>query len=133
MIDANILMSALIASFKNTFDLILNDRLNLFAPDFLLKEIEKHKEEILLKSGLEKTKFDLLLLIISSNMDFIPYEEFKQFIDQAKDMSLDPNDQEYFALALKLKCAIWTNDKEFKEQDLIQVYSTSELIEKLFK
>ena len=33
----------------------------------------------------------------------------------------------YFALALKLNCAIWSNDKKLKEQNKIQVCSTHEL------
>lgn len=38
------------------------------------------------------------------------------------------SDTEYFALALKLKCSVWSNDKKFKKQDKVKVYSTNELI-----
>lgn len=33
----------------------------------------------------------------------------------------------YFALALKLKCPIWSNDKKLKEQNIITIYHTHEL------
>ncbi len=40
----------------------------------------------------------------------------------------DENDIIYFALALKLKCCIWSNDKALKRQDRIMVLSTKELL-----
>lgn len=40
-------------------------------------------------------------------------------------------DSEYFALALKLNCAIWSNDKRLKQQDKIKVYSTEDLVKVL--
>jgi len=33
----------------------------------------------------------------------------------------------YFALALKMKCPIWSNDKRLKEQKTIKIISTDEL------
>ena len=50
-------------------------------------------------------------------------------IQMAEKITPDPNDAEYFALALKLGCGIWSNDKKLKEQDKIKIYSTSDLIE----
>ena len=43
-------------------------------------------------------------------------------------ISPDEKDTAYFALALKLKCAIWSNDKKLKEQDKVTVYNTGELM-----
>ena len=34
----------------------------------------------------------------------------------------------YFALALKLNCGIWSNDKKLKNQDKVKVYSTEDLL-----
>lgn len=41
VIDANIVMSALISSHGKTFDIIFSDRIRLYAPEFLLEEIDK--------------------------------------------------------------------------------------------
>ena len=128
IIDANILMSALISANGKTCDLIFNDRIKLFAPDFLLDELEKHENEILSKSGLSESEFKLFLSLISSRIEFFSYLEFKRFISISKKISPDPNDTEYFALALRLSCGIWSNDKKLKEQDQVKIYSTSELI-----
>lgn len=133
IIDANILMSALIAIKGITFNLIFDDNLKLFAPEYLLEEIEKHKGEILEKSGLSSEEFKLLLSLVSIRINFVLEPEFEKFIVEAKAICPDENDTEYFALALKLNCGIWSNDKELKKQDKIKVYSTEDLISLLEK
>jgi predicted nucleic acid-binding protein len=129
VIDANILMSALIATQGKTYDLIFNDRIKLFSPDHLLEELGKHKGEILSKSGLTESDFELFLSLISSRIELVQYSEFKAFLSQAKGITPDPDDTEYFALALKLRCGVWSNDKMLKQQDKVKVYSTTELID----
>ena len=131
IIDANVLMSALILTEGKTYDLIFNDRTKLFSPEFLLEEFEEHKEEILAKSKLSESDFELFLSLISSQIEFVPYTEFEEYISEAEKITPDPGDTEYFALALKLKCSIWSNDKKFKKQNKVKVYSTSELMKQI--
>ena len=114
IIDANILMSALVVTRGFTYDLIFNDKIRLFAPEYLLEEFEEHKDEIIEKSNLSEEELQLFLLLISTKIDFIPYIEFKEFIKQSGEITPDPDDTEYFALALKLNCSIWSNDKRLK-------------------
>ena len=128
IIDANILMSALIATQSTTYDIIFNNRIRLFSVDKLLKELEKHKSEILDKSGLSEYDFDIFVSLISAEIEFIPYSEIEKFVPEAEKITPDPNDTEYFALALKLNCSIWSNDKKLKKQDKVKVYSTEELV-----
>ncbi|MBD3255705.1 MAG: hypothetical protein GF383_11480 [Candidatus Lokiarchaeota archaeon] len=46
-------------------------------------------------------------------------------------MSPDPKDIVYIALALTLKCYLWSNDKELKEiQENICILSTTEIIKR---
>jgi len=128
IIDANILMSALVITKGFTYDLIFNDKIRLFAPEYLLEEFEEHREEIIEKSKLSEEELQLFLSLISTKIDFIPYTEFKEFIKQSEEITPDPDDTEYLALALKLNCSIWSNDKRLKNQDKIKIYSTDELI-----
>lgn len=128
IIDANILISALINTEGKTYDLIFNDDITLFAPEFLIEEIRKYEEEILSKSGLKKEEFELFLSLVSSKIKFIPYSEFFSSIQESEKITPDVNDIEYFALASKFHCAIWSNDKKLKEQNQIKIYSTEELI-----
>ncbi len=58
----------------------------------------------------------------------IPKEEYISFFENAKTISPNEKDILYFALALKLNCGIWSNDKRLKEQNKILVYSTTEVM-----
>jgi len=59
----------------------------------------------------------------------IPKEEIEPFIEKAEKISPDQKDVPYLALTLKLRCGLWSNDRDLKEkQNTIQVYSTEELI-----
>lgn len=131
VIDANILMSALISREGKTYGLIFNDQIKLVSVDKLFLELDKYKVEVLAKSGLEKEDFELFMAIIFSQIEFIPKHEIERFVKEARSISPDLNDTEYFALALKLNCAIWSNDKKLKEQNRIKVYSTADLIKQL--
>ena len=59
----------------------------------------------------------------------VPLDEFKDSWAEAKQISPDPDDVEYLAVALSLNCAIWSKDKDLKEkQSRVKVFSTSDLI-----
>ena len=127
IVDANILFAALIK--KNvTSDLIVKEALNLHSVEYLFTEFKKFEE--LIKNKTERTdeEFDIFLEIIQRRIDLIPLEEIDEFIAKAEDISPDENDVPYFALALKLKCPIWSNDKKLKNQDEIRIYSTEEVL-----
>ncbi|HIJ03012.1 TPA: hypothetical protein HA369_01705 [Candidatus Woesearchaeota archaeon] len=57
-----------------------------------------------------------------------PKEDYQQYLTPAKHITPDENDTEYFALALKLSCPIWSNDKRLKNQEKIRIFSTTELL-----
>jgi len=131
VIDANILLSALIATKGTTYDIIFNNRIKLFSVDKLLREFEKHKSETLEKSGLSQYELDIFVSLISAEIEFVPYSEIIKLIPEAEKITPDPDDTEYFALALKLNCSIWSNDKKLKKQDKVRIYSTEELMKLL--
>ncbi len=130
VIDANILFSALIKSGK-TEEIIFEEDLHLFAPEFIFEEFGKYKDLILEKTERTTEEFEELLLILKKKIKTIPNEDTEKFIKIAREISPDKNDVDYIALALKLKCPLWSNDKELKKQDAILVYSTEDLV-KLF-
>ena len=61
VIDSNRVIAALISD-GTTRELIFNKEFEFFAPDYLNIEVEKYKEEIINKSGLENGEFDVLIL-----------------------------------------------------------------------
>jgi predicted nucleic acid-binding protein len=66
--------------------------------------------------------------LLSRRIRIVPREETKLFMEKAKAISPDVKDIPYFALALKLNCALWSNDKKLKDQDKVKIYSTEEIM-----
>jgi len=127
VVDANILFSAFIKD-SITAKLLLEKDLELYTPDFMFDEFKKYEKLILEKTSRPKEKFMEILDIVNIIINAIDYKEYSNFLNKAKTISPDKKDVIYFALALKLKCGIWSNDKKLKEQNKIKVYSTGEII-----
>lgn len=129
VVDANIVISALISSSGETRHLLFHEEIHLFAPEYLLKEIGKHKKEILHKSKLTDIDLEKALDLVCLRIEFVPFSKFEKYIPRAKEISPDPDDIEYVALALKLNHPLWSNDKRLKQQKYVKIYSTTELLE----
>ncbi|MFP4112183.1 MAG: PIN domain-containing protein [Candidatus Woesearchaeota archaeon] len=127
VIDANVLFSLLIKKSKIE-NLFFNEELELFAPEFIFTEFEKYKEIILRKTQRSDMEFYRLFTILKRIIKTIPNEETSKFITDAEEICPDTKDVDYFALALKLKCPIWSNDKKIKKQDNIEIYDSTELL-----
>jgi len=130
VVDANILFAALIKK-GSTAELLISDKIQLFAPEFLFKEFTKYEELILKKTHRTRKEFNQLLTLFKEQITIVPKKKFAHFIDQIKSISPDPKDTIYLALAFALNSKIWSNDKRLKQdQKKITVLSTKELIEK---
>jgi len=132
IVDANTLFSALI-KVSVTSDLIVDNSLTLNSVEFLFTEFEKYGEMIKEKTERTDEEFDHFMEILQKKIKLIPYEEIEPFIEKAEDICPDSKDVQYFALALKLKCGIWSNDKKLKNQDKVKIYSTEEVLSELKK
>jgi len=132
VLDANILFSALIKS-GATRELMLAKELRLRTPEFIISEFLKYIDLIASKTGVEPKQLKILMLelLTQAEVEIIPISELKPFLEKAKQLSPDPDDAIYLALALRSKCGVWSNDKALKMQDEIEVYSTKDLL-KLF-
>lgn len=127
VVDANILFSVLIKKGK-TEELIFETDLHLFAPEFIFEEFENYRREILGKTERTNEEFEELMNILKKKIMAIPNEETDIYIQEAGKICPDKKDIDYFALALKLKCPIWSQDKELKEkQKIVKIYSTEDL------
>lgn len=129
IIDANILFSALIKE-GTTRHILLFSEHEFFMPEYALEEFEKHFQEIKKKTNLNGEKLNELIneLIKHSEIKIILLNEFEKHKKSAEEISPDFNDSAYIALAIHLKCAIWSNDKLLKNQNKIKIISTKELI-----
>ncbi|MBS3167024.1 hypothetical protein J4403_02345 [Candidatus Woesearchaeota archaeon] len=122
IVDANILFSILIKQGK-TEELIFKNEFHLFTPEYIFEEFEKHKSEIIEKTQRNSEDFNNLTNILKKRINTISNEETERFIMAAKKISPDPDDIDYFALALKIKCPIWSQDKKLKLQKKIIKYT----------
>jgi len=126
VVDANILFAALIKR-NITSNLLFNNNLSLFAPEFILVEFMKYRDLIRKKTERTNLEFDKLLRVFRKRITLVRLENL--YIENARRISPDLKDVPYIALALKLNAAIWSNDKALKEkQDYVMVYSTQDIV-----
>lgn len=104
-------------------------KLNLRAPEFALEEIKNNRNDIIAKTKLSKQEFNQIRHDLAIAVEFIPLEQYKKFLKPAIKISPDPNDIDFFALALKLKLPLWSNDALLRNQSKVKILSTSDLIE----
>ena len=74
---------------------------------------------------------------LAHTIDFIPLEIYASFVKKVSEIFDKTSqkkyesfmkDSDFYALALYADSPIWTNDKLFKEQDEIVVFTTKEVI-----
>ncbi len=128
VLDSNIIFSALIKK-STTRNIILSDIFDLYAPEYVFIEITEHKELLLRKSKMNEEDFDALLLLLQKHIHLVSKENYNKNMALAENIlrNIDITDSPFLALALDLKCSIWSNDGHFKKQDKAGVYTTREL------
>jgi len=134
VLDTNILISALIRE-SITRKILVMSGIEFLVPEFTFEEINKHKNEILKKSKLKTSQFDLLMATLKENLMIIPKYEIRR-IKEAKEImdNIDPNDTIFIALALStLNDGIWSDDIHFKRQNVVKVWNTEELVKFLLR
>ena len=126
VVDENILFAALLKESKSR-ELLFRDDLILFSPDFLLEEYGRYAEALHRKSRRPSNEFADLLSILSRRIFLIPRAEYAEWMKPATTICPDAKDIPYFALALKLKCGLWSNDKKLASQKQVVVWNTHQL------
>ncbi|MDD4878051.1 MAG: PIN domain-containing protein [Candidatus Nanoarchaeia archaeon] len=127
VVDANILFSALIKD-NLTARLLFDERFTFYTPEYILEEFARHEKDILEKTHRSKPDFIEIMKILKELIIVFPKEYYREFMAEAEKICPDKDDTMYFALAIKLKCGIWSNDKKLKEQEKVRVYSTQEIL-----
>lgn len=128
VIDANVVISMLIRPGK-PLDMLLRSEIEVFTPSLLFEEIVRNMAEIGEKSDLSEDELNSLLHDLRTMISVVPEEDFLYQHEDARKICPDPKDIAYFALALHLRCSIWSNEKKLKEQKTVQIVSTHELMQ----
>ncbi|MBI2151227.1 PIN domain nuclease [Candidatus Woesearchaeota archaeon] len=135
VLDSNVLFSALIKD-SVTRKLILEyDDLFLF-PFYIFEEMEEHKGELMIKSKMEKDKFEELLELLLKKVIIVSKEDLKIHKEESLEIvkDIDKDDTVFIACALAYpESIIWSDDKKLKEQNKVKILNTSEIIALLNK
>ncbi len=138
VVDVNIIFNIIFSKRWNTlqlFDLFLERNVKLYAPEYLKIEVDKYFDFLLKKKYkaqyklIQKLKIDLRQYLFNSLIfiDSLFYEDI--IVEIYKEVAqVDPKDIDYVALAYKLNCPLWTNDKRLKELKSVKVVSTEDLM-----
>jgi predicted nucleic acid-binding protein len=132
VIDTNVLFSAMIKK-SITRKVILSDVFELYVPEYLFEEINKHKDLILDKAKIREDDFIALLTLFQKHVKIAKKEVYQDKIPLAEETmkEIDITDSPFLALTLALDCPQWSNDRHFKQQNLVKAYTTKEILELL--
>lgn len=130
VVDANILISLLIAKGSKQ-ELFFSEHVTPHSPELVLFEIGKYWKRISEGSGVPEDELKLAFSGIREQLITLPLSEIKPWLKEAERISPDKDDTEYFALALKLNCPLWSEDKLLKKQSRVKVLNTPELLAEL--
>ncbi|WP_231182944.1 PIN domain-containing protein [Haladaptatus sp. DYF46] len=130
VVDANVVISALIANSK-TRELIVTLEPELLTPEFVHDEIGNYEDLIVEKSGMSSDRVQQFIDLLFQYVETVPASKFYPHIEEAEEAigDTDPDDVLYVACALARDTGMWSDDADFDEQDLVPVFTTTEVIE----
>jgi predicted nucleic acid-binding protein len=117
--------------------ILTTEALEIISSEYSLKELKRHSGEISFKSGLTRKELEIAFSLLQSSIKFVPLNEYKECLKEAvslaegfsnKDLKEFMDDIDFFALALKEKCSLWSEDKLFKKQSSVKIFTTKDLI-----
>lgn len=129
------LVSALLKD-STTRKLLLKEKtLVLFSPEFIKEELSKYWPDFSKKLKVKTGELENIIegLFEAAKITVVSSKEYGGFLEKAIKASPDKKDATYLALAIKLDCPVWSQDKQLKKQGVVKVFSTKELLEKIKK
>lgn len=129
VIDSNRLIAGILKD-STAREIILSDEFMFYSPDYVLTEIENHRENLIERSGLTENAFDTILYTLLEKVHLIPFEDFKHHFEEALEImkDVDIKDAPFLAVGMALNLdGIWTEDKHLQEQQVLKAYRTSDI------
>lgn len=129
VVDANVIFSVLRPNSASAY-LFSEMDAEFYAPHFLEHELTKHKEECKEKAGLSEHEYELTMSEICNRIRFSKLEDYKKHLGKARQIVADNEDVEYIALALMLDAAVWSLDERLRQQNVVRVLNTKQILKK---
>jgi len=96
-------------------------------------KINKYKKYIIAKRirNSQSLSFDFAEKYIFEDIIITPFDLYRKKIREASEImkNIDEKDAPILALAMQLRCPIWSNDKHFMMQKAVKVYTTGNLLD----
>ena len=125
-VDANPIISALIGGVSR--EVFFDHRFKFITTEFTLREVEKYLPMISKKSGVDMKRVSLAKSLLP--ITTYPETFYKQNIQEADKLigHIDKKDVDILALALSIKCPLWSDDKDFEAVEGITLLKTKDLL-----
>jgi len=130
VVDANVLFAATLKR-SATARLLLHQEVSAYSPRYIVEEFARKKKELESKYEGTPEELSLVFATIVRHVNIVPDQTLEPYLPAAKAITADSKDWLYAAAALSIEADIWSNDRGFKNQQRIRVWTTSELIRRL--
>lgn len=115
VVDANILVRAVLGKRVRTVIEIYCDAVSFFVPEAAYAEAEEHLPRLAIKRGGDPEKAVAFLRALRHLVELIGSDVYGEFEAEARERigQRDPDDWPILASALALRCPIWTEGTDF--------------------
>ena len=115
--DTNIIISAIISDKGKIGEILLNKpkSLEFLSPDFLLQELDNHKEKVKSLTGFSEQEYLYVKFLLNRDIEFIGQNAIKPIHwEKSLEMlkNIDEKETEFLALCMEHNCFLWTGDKK---------------------
>ncbi len=133
VLDSNILFSALISGKEIYIDILRS--LDVYAPDFIFRELSKYQKRIIKKTRLED-EFLFFIKELFSEITVIPklaisQKGYENALLLCND--IDPKDTAFLALSIEFDIPLWSNDKKLLQGLMAKGYKKIITTEEIFE
>jgi predicted nucleic acid-binding protein len=115
VLDANILMRAVLGKKAKALILQYGDRVVLVAPDAAVEEARQHLPGVIARRGLVADPFLEYFASLEKVVRVIEAEDYSEFEPVARQRLAERDEKDWpvLAAAMALGCPIWTEDADF--------------------
>ncbi len=115
VLDANILMRAVLGKHARALLAKYGERIELVAPDVAFDEARKHLPQVIERRKLQQEPFMAYFASLADIVQTVELESYSAFetIARQRLARRDEDDWPILAAALTLRCPIWTEDTYF--------------------
>lgn len=131
VVDANVLLSGFLAD-GATRELLLHAPLELYAPVWLMDEVERNLDDLCKQGRLEPSVVRILLDRFMDRVQTVPEPVLARHAPEAiaRCRQSGLKDAPYVACALAVDAALWTRDRVLAEEAGVETHTTEELVER---